>query len=197
MIEYIKGKVEQLNPAFAVLEAGGLGYFLNISLGTHAKLAEGQEAKLFVHEAIREDAYVLYGFSTDSERRVFRALISVSGIGSNTARMMLSKLSPLEIVSAISTGNINLFKSVKGIGVKSAERVIVDLKDKAAEMAAELGGQEQIIGGQNNTAREEALSALVMLGFPKAGAEKILDKIIPELGDAPVEALVRESLKRL
>jgi len=193
MIEFISGTVAQLNPAFVVLENNGVGYFVNTSLFTSGGLAEGLHVRLLIHEAIREDAYTLYGFGSEDERAVFRALISVSGIGANTARMMLSKLSPAEIVAGITAGNVNLLKSVKGIGAKSAERVIVDLKDKIGKS---VDGAD-LFTSQDNTVRDEALSALIMLGFPKNAVEKLFGKLLPELKDASVEEIVKESLKRL
>lgn len=193
MLEYISGRVQQLNPAFVVIDNHGLGYFINISLFSHSDLSEGAEAKLLVHEAIREDAHVLYGFITEGERAVFRALISVSGIGANTARVMLSKLSPAEIIAAISTGNVTVLKSVKGIGAKSAERVIVDLKDKIGKDVS----SSDLFPSADNTVRDEALSALVMLGFQKNAIEKLFEKLLIELKGARVEDIVKESLKRL
>lgn len=193
MLEYISGRVQQLNPAFVIIDNQGLGYFVNISLFTHSALQDGAQAKLLLHESIREDAHVLYGFITEEERAVFRALISVSGIGANTARMMLSKLSPNEIIAGISTGNVNLLKSIKGIGAKSAERVIVDLKDKIGK---DVSGSD-LFPSADNTVREEALSAMVMLGFPKNVVEKLFEKLLVELKGARVEDIVKESLKRL
>ena len=193
MLEYISGRVQQLNPAFVIIDNHGLGYFLHISLFSHSGLAEGAEAKLLLHESIREDAHVLYGFLTEEERTVFRDLISVSGIGANTARMMLSKLSPAEIIAGISSVNVNLLKSIKGIGLKSAERVIVDLKDKIGKGA----GSSELFASADNTVRDEALSALVMLGFPKLAVEKLFEKLLVEMKGARVEQIVKESLKRL
>jgi len=193
MLEYIKGKLVEINPTVAILDNVGLGYFLNISLNTYSAINGEAEITLFVHEAIREDAYVLYGFATIKERTVFRQLISVSGIGANTARLMLSKLTPQELESAIATGNVNVLKGIKGIGAKSAQRVIVDLKDKIGKNADE----QEIFSDVNNNKREETLSALIMLGFPKNSVEKLLDALIIEMQNESVEAIIKAALKRL
>lgn len=193
MLDYIKGSVVQLNPAFVVIENNGLGYFINTSLFSSGQLSEGQNVRMLVYEAIREDAHVLYGFLSEEERSVFKALISVSGVGANTARMMLSKLSPAEIVAGITAGDVNLLKSVKGIGAKSAQRVIVDLKDKIGESVENI----DLFAASDNTVKEEALSALMMLGFPKTAVEKLFGKLLQELKNPSVEEIVKESLKRL
>ena len=174
MFEYIKGSVEALKPSHIILEANSVGYFIAISLNTYTQLNGKETVKLYVHQVVREDAHLLYGFATESERGLFRMLISVSGIGSNTAIMMFSSLSPDEIRNAIVNENINLLKSIKGIGIKTAQRVVIDLKDKIGKSPA----GEQIVASINNTLRNEALSALVMLGFAKKSVEKELDKIL-------------------
>ena len=170
MFEYIKGSVASLKPSHIILEANSVGYFITISLNTYTQLNGRESVKLFIHQVIREDAHLLYGFASEPERELFRMLISVSGIGSNTAIMMFSSLSPDEISHAILDENVNLLKSIKGIGVKTAQRVIIDLKDKVGKSPI----SEQFVASADNTLRNEALSALVMLGFAKkAGREGI------------------------
>jgi len=193
MYEYIKAKLVELNPAYAVMDAGGIGYFINISLNTYSSLKEDSESILFIHQVVREDAHILYGFSEKAERELFRLLISVSGIGSNTARMMLSSLSIKELKNAILTGNVNILKSIKGIGLKTAQRIIIDLKDKIVKSVSE----SDIFDDQSNTKRDEALSALVMLGFNKLAVEKNLDKMILEEANLSVEEMIKLALKRL
>ncbi len=193
MFEYIKAKLVELNPTYAVMDTGGVAYFINISLNTYSLLKEGNEHKLFIHQVVREDAHILYGFAEKAERELFRLLITVSGIGSNTARMMLSSSSIKELKNAILTGNVNILKSIKGIGLKTAQRVIIDLKDKIVKS----GSDTDIFIDQSNTKREEALSALVMLGFNKLAVEKNLDKMIHEEGELSVEEMIKLALKRL
>jgi len=193
MIDYIKGKVVQLTPAFVTIETNGIGYFVNISLTTFSRLEGAIEAKILVHEVIREDAHLLFGFADKEERDIFRLLISVSGVGAATARMMLSSLSPGEIEKAIVGGDVNLLKGVKGIGSKAAERIIVDLKDKLGKQA----GTGEIFSFSDNTRREEALSALVMLGFAKGAVAKVLDKILREEHNLTVEEMIKRALKNL
>lgn len=193
MYEFIRGIIAEINPASLVIEAGGVGYAVKISLNTYTQLNQLKEAKVFVHHVIREDGHFLYGFAGTPERELFRSLISVSGVGANTAIMMLSSLSPEEIISAISSDNINLLKSIKGIGLKTAQRIIVDLKDKIVKIA-EPG---QILSQQNNTIRNEALSALVMLGFAKKDTEKAVDAILKEQPRMAVENVIKLALKRL
>lgn len=193
MLEYIKGRIVQLNPTFVIIEANNLGYLVNISLNTHSKLKNDSESKILVHEVIREDAHLLYGFSDEHERTVFRLLISVSGVGVNTARMMLSTLSPAETENAIICGDVSKLKAIKGIGQKTAERLIVELKDKIGYSVK----SGEIFVGLNNTTKEEALSAMVMLGFPKSVSEKVVDRVIIENTGAGVEFILKEALKRL
>jgi len=193
MYDYIKGNIEQLTPTFVVVEAGNIGYLLNISLNTFPKLKEGTLVKLFVHQVIKEDSHDFFGFIDEHERHIFRSLISVSGVGSNTARMILSSLSPIEIVTAITSGDVGTLKRIKGIGEKSAQRMIIDLKDKLGKV----GEMPDIFSHKDNTTKQEALSALLMLGFAKAAIEKILDKVVSETPTATVEQLVKLSLKRL
>lgn len=193
MIDYIKGTITQITPAFLIIETGNVGYFINISLNTFGKLDGKAEYKVLVHEVIREDSHQLFGFADREERDIFRSLLSVSGIGASTARMMLSSLTPAEIEQAIIRADVNILKSVKGIGLKSAQRIIVDLKDKLGKQA----GTGEIFAFSDNTNRDEALSALVMLGFAKSAVMKVLDKIIREEKNLTVEEMIRRALKNL
>lgn len=193
MIDYIKGIITQINPAFLTIETGGVGYFINISLNTFSSLEGRNESKILVHELIREDAHQLFGFADKEERDIFRLLISVTGVGAGTARVMLSSLSPAEIEKAVLGSDVNTLKSVKGIGLKTAERIIVDLRDKIGKQA----GAGEIFAFADNTKREEALSALVMLGFAKGAVMKALDKIIREDGNLTVEEMIKKALKNL
>ena len=201
MIEYIRGGLAELSPATAVMDCNGLGYAVNISLNTYAAIQGKKECKLYIYEAIREDAYVLYGFADKQERELFLLLISVSGIGGNTARMILSALSPAELVNVISTENANLLKTVKGIGLKTAQRVIVDLKDKIKIGTASAGSTIGSLGGMlsaaNAQVQEEAIAALTMLGFAQAPSQKVVLAILKEEPDAPVEQVIKLALKRL
>lgn len=193
MIDYISGTIVQLNPACVIVECNGIGYSLNISLNTFSALEKAEKCTILVHEAIREDAYQLYGFAEAEERELFRQLITVSGVGAGTARMMLSSLRPSDLRQAIIEGNSGLLKSVKGIGLKTAQRIIVDLKDKIGKHA----GSGEIIAFSDNTAREESLSALVMLGFARNSATKVVDSLLKENRTLPVEEIVRRALKLL
>lgn len=199
MIEYIKGELTELTPAMATIEAAGIGYGLNITLNTFSAIQGKKEVKLYVYEAIREDAYVLYGFVNKKEREMFLLLITVSGVGANTARMMLSGLSVTELCNAISTGNARLIQSVKGVGKMTAQRIIVDLRDKIVS----LGITEQIPTGGllsapvNNQVKDEAVSALTMLGFAPAPSQKVVLQILQEQPDAPVETVVKLALKMI
>ncbi len=193
MFEYIKGIIVDLTPTSVVVENNGIGYFLNISLNTYSKLSGHKEVQLHLHQVVREDAHILFGFIDANERGIFRHLISVSGVGANTARMMLSSLTSSEIQSAIISSNVNTLQGVKGIGAKSAQRIIIELKDK-------LGKDTDISDfslPQNNTTKEEALSALVMLGFAKNSVTKVIDKIFTANLDASVEDLIKLALKQL
>ena len=179
MIEYIKGEITELSPANAIIDCNGLGYAVNISLNTYAAIQGKKECKLYIYEAIREDAYVLYGFIDKQERELFLLLISVSGIGGNTARMILSALSPSELINAISTGNANLLKTVKGIGLKTAQRVIVDLKDKIKPGGIAAGTTDiSTFTAANAQVQEEAIAALTMLGFAQAPSQKVVMAIL-------------------
>ncbi|HSN50865.1 MAG TPA: Holliday junction branch migration protein RuvA [Bacteroidales bacterium] len=193
MIEYIKGDITQITPTFLVMETVGIGYLVNISLTTFSKLETKKEYKVLIHEVIREDSHQLFGFADIEERDIFRLLISVTGVGANTARMMLSSLNPGEIEKAILGSDSNLLKSVKGIGLKTAQRIIIDLKDKLGKHA----GSDEIFTFADNTKREEALSALVMLGFAKSAVSKVLDKIVREEKNLSVEDMIKRALKNL
>jgi len=193
MFEYISGTIKELTPAYIVIDCGGVGYYINISINTYSAFQNKEECKIFIHQVIREDANILYGFYSKEEREIFRHLISVSGVGANTARVILSSLSAIEIHKAITQNDVNILTSIKGIGTKSAQRIIIELRDK-------LGKSEiiqEIIPSQSNTIKEESLSALVTLGFPKNNVEKILNKLILDQPESTVEELVKKSLKLL
>jgi len=193
MYEFIRGIIVERNPAHIVIEAGGIGYYINISLNTYSKFNQKTEGLLYLHQVVREDAHVFYGFADKSERELFRNLISVNGVGANTAIMMLSSLNPDEIAAAVTTENVAVLKAVKGIGIKTAQRIIIDLKDKLGKMS-ETG---QIFLSPNNTILNESLSALVMLGFVKRDAEKVVAKILQEQPQTTVEGVIKLALKRL
>lgn len=200
MIDYVKGELTELTPALAVVECHGVGYGVNISLNTYAAIQGKQQVKLYIHEAIREDAYVLWGFSCKQERELFLLLITVSGIGGNTARMILSSLTPAELVDVISTDNAKLLKNVKGIGLKTAQRIIVDLKDKIVK--TDIASQSPTLNlGDNSTAsrevQDEAVSALTMLGFQMAASQKVVVSILKENPSATVENVIKLALKQL
>lgn len=205
MIEYIKGTLTELSPALAVVEACGVGYALNISLTTYTKIQGLKDVKLFVHEQLttggRDDSFTLYGFATKQERELYRMLISVSGIGANTARMMLSSLTPTELCNAIANGDEKIIKSVKGIGLKTAQRVILDLKDKIVStgIAEELhvAKQHSANPSVNTAVKDEAVSALTMLGFSPAPSAKVVVEILTAQPDLQVEMVVKEALKRI
>ncbi len=193
MYEFISGNVVELTPTYIIIETGGIGFFIKISLNTYSQLTILNQAKIFVHQIVREDAHLLYGFANITERELFRNLLSVNGVGSNTAIMMLSSLNPDEIVEAISTENVNVLKSIKGIGAKTAQRIIIDLKDKLGK----IGETGQISTSENNTIRNESLSALVMLGFVKKDAEKTIEKVLQDQPTLAVEDVIKQALKRL
>lgn len=192
MYEYIKGRLAEATPTYAVVECGGIGYYINITVNTYSRISTAVDVCLYVHFIVREDAHLLYGFYSREERLLFRQLISVSGIGANTAGVMLSSMTADEIVNAILTDNVNAIKSVKGIGLKTAQRVIIELKDKVGN--AGIGGEAVFAAAST---RDEALSALVMLGFVKAQASKVLDKILASGGAGSVEELIKQALKQL
>ena len=199
MIEYIKGELTELTPALATIEAAGIGYGLNITLNTFSAIQGKKEVRLYVYEAIREDAHVLYGFVNKKERETFLLLITVSGVGANTARMILSSLSVSELCSAISAGNARLIQSVKGIGKMTAQRIIVDLREKIVSLgiAEEIPTGGQIAAPVNNQVKDEAVSALTMLGFAPAPSQKVVLAILQQQPDAPVEVVVKLALKQI
>ena len=199
MIEYIKGELTELTPALATIEAAGVGYGLNISLNTFSAIQGKKEVKLYVYESIREDAYVLYGFVNKREREMFELLITVNGVGANTARMMLSGMSVVELCNAISTGNARLIQSIKGIGKMTAQRIIVDLRDKivALGIAEEIPAGGQMQAPVNNQVKDEAVSALTMLGFSPAPTQKVVLQILQAQPDLPVEQVVKLALKQI
>jgi holliday junction DNA helicase RuvA len=196
MIEYIAGKLVEATPTYAVIETHGVGYKLHISLITFSSLRVGEPTKLFVYEAIREDAHLLFGFHHPSERACFELLISVSGVGANTARVILSSLSVAEIEQAVSTGNVNLLKSVKGIGAKTAERIIVDLKGKIKFDASMLPAGT-LPAAATTALENEALEALVTLGFVRAASQKVVAKLLREQPQLRVEEVIKHALKML
>ena len=193
MYEYIKGILVEATPTYAVVDCWGVGYYIHISVNTYSNISAEKNVVLYIHQIVREDAHLLYGFFSKEERTVFRQLISVSGVGANTASVMLSSMTVNEIVGAIQTDNVNAIKSVKGIGLKTAQRVIIELKDKIGTTG--ITGGDSVFTG--NTIKEEALSALVMLGFVKAQASKVLDKIVAGGGITSVEELIKQALKQL
>ena len=202
MIEYIKGALTEVTPAQAVVETGGIGYLLNISLNTYTAIQEKKDVRLYVHEVLmtggRDDSMTLYGFATKQEREIYRMLITVSGVGSNTARMILSATSATELVNIISTGNEKALKSVKGIGLKTAQRIIVDLRDKMASNGMIQDITMQGAGAQaavNNEVRDEAVGALTMLGFSPAPSAKVVTEILQQNPAMPVEQVIKQALK--
>jgi Holliday junction DNA helicase RuvA len=191
MYEYIKGTISGLTPAGVVVETGGLAYFLHISVNTYSRIKGNEHSKLFLHEVVREDAHLLYGFSDQEERDFFRMLISVNGIGAAIAIMMLSSYLPDDLRDAILTDNVNLLKSIKGIGTKTAQRIIIELKDKVGKGLT----SDRIFKSGNSVVRNEALSALEMLGFNKKAVESSIDQIIAAKPDLTVEQLLKIALK--
>jgi len=196
MIDYIKGEITELTPAYVVLETTGIGYFVHITLPTFSFLGEQKNAKLFVYESIREDAHVLYGFRYQSERQLFLLLISVSGIGANTARMIMSSYSALEIQEMIASGNVVALNAIKGIGTKTAQRIIVDLKDKIVKGTGGLN-IPGMASTKNSEEKEEAVSALIMLGFASAASQKTVERILLEQPALKVEQLIKIALKMM
>ena len=193
MIEYIKGEIAELTPTYAVIECGGVGYLLNISLPAFTRLEGAKNAKLLVHEAIREDAHVLYGFIDEQERTLFRLLIGVSGVGANTARMILSSIAAPELEIVIASGDHAKLKNVKGIGVKTAQRIIVDLKDKIKPIDDAFIIQPTIA----SDVFEEALAAMVMLGFARPQSQKVLKKLFDSDPSLKVEAAIKKALSMM
>ena len=192
MITHVKGRLVEKNPAYVVIDCNGIGYLLRISLHTYSQIGEGESCMLYTYLSIKEDSHTLFGFTDLEERELFRNLISVSGVGPNTAQMILSSLSPIDAQKAIVSENVSLLKSVKGIGGKTAQRIILDLKDKLAKHGVSVNQSFSL----HNTTREEALSALTMLGFSKNAIEKLIDKELQE-GALEVEELVKRVLKKM
>ena len=193
MITHLEGRLVEKNPTDVVIDCNGVGYFINISLHTFSQIPDRENLKLYTYLQVREDAHSLYGFSSKTERDIFKLLISVSGIGANTARTMLSSLTPEKVKDGIASGDVALIQSVKGIGAKTAQRVIIDLKDKVLKVY----GIEELSLIPNNTNKEEALSALDVLGFNKKQSEKVIDRILKDQPDAEVEQIIKEALKNL
>ncbi len=193
MIEFLEGRLVEKNPGYVVVSCNGVGYFVNISLNTFSSIGDDEAVKIFTHLAIREDAHILYGFSTTEERTLFRQLISVSGVGTSTAQVLLSSLPADQLTLAIINSDVNLLKSVKGIGAKTAQRIIVDLKDKLSQ--GEKLSEKSFTS--YNTNRNEALSALSALGFDNKRSVKVIDAILKDKGDMPVEDLVKAALQKL
>ncbi|MBC3846126.1 Holliday junction branch migration protein RuvA [Winogradskyella echinorum] len=193
MITHLEGKLVEKNPTDVVIDCNGVGYFINISLHTFSQIPDRENLKLYTYLQVREDSHSLYGFSSKAEREIFKLLISVSGIGANTARTMLSSLTPEQVKEGIASGDVALIQSVKGIGAKTAQRVIIDLKDKVLKVY----GIDELSLIPNNTHKDEALSALDVLGFNKKQSEKVVDRILKTQPDALVEQIIKEALKNL
>jgi holliday junction DNA helicase RuvA len=193
MYEYIKAEIAELTPTFVILESNGIGYHIHISLFSFSQLQGKSSCQIYLHQIIREDAHLLFGFTSIEERDIFRMLISVSGVGASTARMILSSMTPDELIGAISNARVDLLKAVKGIGAKSAERIIVDLKDKIGKTSDNL----QLFKSTDNTIKKEALSALEILGFPRKHSEKVVEKLLSGNGSLAVEDLIKQALKLL
>lgn len=193
MISHINGKLVEKNPTEVIVECGGVGYLINVSLYTYSRIPSQENIKLFTHLIVREDSHTLYGFFDKGEREIFRLLISVSGIGASTARTMLSSMTPQEIMEAIASDDVASIQSVKGIGAKTAQRVIIDLRDKVVK----LYGMEEVSAVENNTAKDEALSALEVLGYPRKQAEKVVARILKNDPASGVEQIIKGALKSL
>jgi len=193
MYAFISGKVVEKNPAYVVLENEGIGYLIHISLNTFTAISDQTHIKLYTHLSIREDAHVLFGFSDSAEKELFLQLITVSGVGSNTARMILSSLNVNEAVEAIASAKVQVLQSVKGIGAKTAQRIVIDLRDKVSKS----GSMSEKVESSYNTIKAEALSGLLILGFNKNAAEKLLDKLLQQDASYSVERLIKEALKQL
>jgi len=193
MITHIQGKLVEKNPTYVVIDCGGVGYMLHISLHTYSKILDVEHLKLFTHLQVKEDSHTLYGFSSTAEREVFKLLISVSGVGAGTARTMLSSLSPQQIQESIAGEDIDTIKSVKGIGLKTAQRIVLDLKEKIIKVY----GLDESTLAKGNTNKEEALSALEVLGFNKKQTERVVDTIVRNSPDLDVEIIIKEALKNL
>lgn len=195
MYDYISGSLTELNPTYVVIDNQGIGFFCKITVNTYSALNGVKEAKLYIKEIIREDVHDLYGFLRKEERELFNLLISVSGVGANTARVILSSLSEKELQVAIASGDVDTLKGVKGIGLKTAQRIIVELKDKITSVSE--GDQAEMFGIKDNKVQDEALSALTMLGFNKVQVQKVLKKLLSAPNSYTVESLIKDALKRL
>ncbi|WP_417362318.1 Holliday junction branch migration protein RuvA [Galbibacter sp.] len=193
MITQLKGKLVEKNPTDVVIDCNGVGYQVNISLYTYSKITSQEQILLFTHLLVKEDSHTLYGFVDKAEREIFRLLISVSGVGASTARTMLSSLNPVEVRDAIATEDVSTIQSVKGIGVKTAQRVILDLKDKIIKIY----DIDEVFVSSSNTNKDEALTALEVLGFSRKQAEKVVEKIVKEKTDLSVEDIIKDALKNL
>ena len=191
MIHHIKGQLVEKNPTNVVIDCNGMGYFLHISLHTFSLLPSSEAIKLYTHLQVQEDSHTLYGFAEKSEREIFRLLISVSGVGASTARTMLSSLDPKQIMEAIASGDVATIQGIKGIGAKTAQRVILDLKDKILKVF----GLDEVSAPQSNTSREETLSALETLGYTRKQSEKLIDRLVKDNPEATVESLIKIALK--
>ncbi len=193
MIHHLKGQLIEKNPTYVVVDCNGVGYMVNISLHTYSMIPESEAISLYTYLQVKEDSHTLYGFAEKSEREIFKLLISVSGVGTSTARTMLSYLQPKEVTGAIATGDVPTIQSVKGIGAKTAQRVILDLKDKVLKVM----GDDEVLVSQSNTNKEEALSALEILGYNRRQAGKVVDKILKDDPDSTVESIIKMALKKL
>ena len=193
MITHLKGKLVEKSPTNVVIEVNGIGYWINISLTTFSQIPDNENIKLYTHLQVKEDSHSLYGFYSKKEREIFRLLISVSGVGTSTARTMLSSLDPQQVVEAISSNNVSIVQSVKGIGSKTAQRLIIELRDKILKIY----DLDETYVNSNNTTREEALSALEVLGINKKSSERLVDNIIKENQDISVEEIIKETLKNI
>ena len=193
MITHIQGKLVEKNPTDVVIDCNGVGYLLNISLNTYSQISDQENIKLYTHLQVREDSHTLFGFSSLAEREIFRLLISVSGIGASIARTMLSSLTPKQVREGIATEDVALIQSIKGIGLKTAQRTVIELKDKILKVY----DIDEVSISQNNTSKNEALSALEVLGFNKKQAERVIDKFVASNSEASVETIIKEALKSL
>ena len=196
MIDYIKGEIDELSPTQMIMECNGIGYELNISLTTYSAFNGKKEGKIYVYEVIREDAHLLFGFATREERELFLLLTSVSGVGPNTARMILSSLPPAELINVIASGDDVSLTSVKGIGSKTAQRIVVDLRNKVKPVES-IGEKHKALPGSRSETAEGAVAALVMLGFQKAASQKTVDSILKKSASASVEQVIKDALKML
>lgn len=193
MYEFLSGKLTEKNPTYVVIENNGIGYMVNITLNTFSKIKDEEAIRLYTHFYVREDAQILYGFADEAERELFRFLLSVSGVGASTARLILSSLTTEEVYEAITSGNASILQSVKGVGGKTAQRIVIDLKDKLTKAGIEL----EKVDFAHNTLKDEALSGLLILGFNKLAAEKALNRILKQGSASNVEELIKEALKVL